>query len=96
MPATELALFFDGKTGLIMWRCLRCRSEHSALGHDPCHSIRVGGDVVGLCCESCRELLKDEIRSLTPELSCHGIPPGENDPGWPDGTPDHIKASRKP
>lgn len=21
----------------------------------------------------------------------HGIPDGENDPGWPDGTPEHVK-----
>ena len=26
-----------------------------------------------------------------PELSAHGIPEGENDPGWPDGTPDSVK-----
>lgn len=25
------------------------------------------------------------------ELSAHGIPAGENDPGWPEGTPEHVK-----
>jgi hypothetical protein len=30
-----------------------------------------------------------------PEISAHGIPDGENDPGWPDGTPEHVRRAAK-
>ena len=70
-----------------MWRCLRCRSEYIALGAEPCHSIKVGADCVGFCCNGCRDIVKGEIRALVPESSFHGVPAGENDPGWPEGTP---------
>jgi hypothetical protein len=36
-----------------------------------------------------RRTLQDEMRA-TGELP-HGIPAGENDPGWPEGTPEHIQ-----
>jgi hypothetical protein len=90
MSTEELPSFFE-KKGEIWWRCLRCRSEFLVLGPDPCLSIKVGADCVGFCCGGCRDVVKREILALVPEVSLHAVPPGENDPGWPEGTPVELQ-----
>lgn len=69
-------LFHDSKSGDVMWRCLRCRGEHSMLGEAPCHQIQVGaGGVVGFCCSDCLDVVKDEIRALLPLPGCSAQAP---------------------
>ena len=83
-------LFHPNDRGEDVWSCLRCGSEFAAVSAEPCHRITVGALVVGASCTGCRDVIAGEIQALCPEPSFQGLPPGENDPGLPDGTPPDV------
>lgn len=83
-------LFHPNADGEDVWSCLRCRSEFAAVGPERCHHIVIGQITIAACCTGCRDIVAREILALCPEPSFHGLPPGENDPGLPDGTPPDV------
>ena len=95
--ATQGLSIVDAKDRAVLEAVASASLEDSDPDADPLEPQELGEDCYLYTDDQARIVRAELARRAAkePELSCHGISEGENDKGWPEGTPEEVKRGKQ-